>query len=83
MTFWAVPKYWVAVVTWSDGVDRDIDVVGAFSSYDAALAAVHAHLVGEAEVVMGTVDAGQRRGTVQDANITWDRVVAPVERIQP
>ena len=75
-------NYWVAVVSWSDGSVRDFDVVGVFSKYDAALVAVHAHLVGDAQVVMGPVDPGQRSGTVKDSNVTWDWVVAPVERIQ-
>jgi hypothetical protein len=77
-----VSNYWVAVVSWSDGSTRDIVVVGVFSKYDAALVAVHAHLVGDAQVVMGPVSPGQRSGTVQDSNVAWDWAVAPVERIQ-
>lgn len=75
-------KHWVAVVAWSDCSLREIEVVGLFSSYDSALVAVHAHLVGDAQVVMGPVGPGQRSGTVADSNVTWDWVIAPVERVR-
>ena len=78
MTSWIVAKHWVAVVAWTDGSEREIEVLGAFSSYDAAFVAVNAHLVGDSQVVMGSVDPGQRSGTVADSNVTWDWVVAPV-----
>lgn len=73
-----VAKYWVAVVAWTEGSEREIEVLGLFSSYDAAFVAVHAHLVGDAQVVMGSVDPGQRSGTVEDSDITWGWLVAPV-----
>ena len=73
-----VAKYWVAVVAWTDGSEREIEVLGVFSSYDSAFVAVHAHLVGDAQVVIGSVDRGQRSGTVEDSNITGDWLVAPV-----
>ena len=78
MASWTLAKHWVAVVAWSDGSEREIEVLGVFSTYDAAFVAVHAHLVGDAQVVMGSVDPGQRSGTVEDSNVTWDWVVAPV-----
>jgi hypothetical protein len=77
-----VAKYWVAIVTWSDGADRSIEVVGIFGSYQGALEAVHAHLVFDAQVVMGDVEPGQRSGVVEDCNVTWHWLLAPVERIQ-
>lgn len=83
MTAWTVARYWVGVVTWSDGCDRGIEVVGIFGSYKTAFEAIHAHLVFEAQVVMGNTDAGQRSGVVEDCNVTWDWVVVPVDRIQP
>lgn len=75
-------KYWVAVVAWNDGSERNIDVVGVFSSDEAAFVAVQAHLIDETGFVVGMDDPGQRKGSVKDSNVTWDWAVESVDRIQ-
>lgn len=83
MTYLKIARYWVGVVSWNDGSAHDIEIMGVFSRYETAFAAVHAYLVAEAQVVMGSVGSGQRSGTVEDSGVTWDWVVEPVEGIQP
>jgi hypothetical protein len=78
-----VANYWVGIVAWSDGSERNIDVVGLFSTSGTAFAAVQDHLIHETGFVVGMEDAGQRRGTVKDSNVTWDWAVEPVDGIQP
>ena len=67
-------NYGVAVIARSDYPVREIQAASLLSSYDSALVAAHAHLVGNAQVVVGPVSPGQRSGTVDDINVTWDWV---------
>lgn len=75
-------NFWVGVVTWNDGSERNIEVVGIASAYDIAFAAVQARLIDETGYVIGIEHAGQSQGTVQDSNVTWDWAVESADLIR-